>query len=187
MSTNSNVSVAADAAFHMRGGLGSAETPPSSLAESGSPAPNSEEAESRTDRDAPGSSSRRAVRSASRDQNRESSPAGRTSKRQATDNKHKKAEYPKWLRQFVFDRAKHLHTIGDGREKSAVIAKDLRNRGHKGFSEADIDNILVGVAMEHERRFAAITVAIANGRMMADEAGDGVWSDSWPSDQECAA
>jgi hypothetical protein len=172
----------------MRGGLDrQVEVPSSPLAESGSPAPtNSEEAESRTDRDAPGSSSR-AVRSASREQNGGSSAQSRSSKRQAAENKHKKTEYPKWLRKFVFDRAKHLHVVGDAREKSAVIAKDLRNQGHKGFSEADIDNILVGVAMEHERRFAAITVAIANGRLMADEAGEGVWSDSWDSDEERAA
>ena len=64
--------------------------------------------------------------------------------------------------------------MADEREISSVIREDLRKRGHK-ITEAEIDHILIGNALEHERWRNNISSGLKNITGMATEAAEGVW------------
>ena len=168
-----NVSLGASAPIHMRGGLDHVENASSFSADGDRPAPNLSEAR-RANRSA--SDSGQSVLRASRIQDYEFNKTASRRDPQAIDKKAKKARkpVPRWLREFVHNRATHLFCLNDEREISAVIREDLRNRGHK-ISEAEIDHILIGNALEHQRWRSNLSNGLKNITEMASEAAEGVW------------
>lgn len=77
------------------------------------------------------------------------------------------------LRRLIHDRAAELFADGDGREISAVIAREF------GITEARVDHIIAGLMLEHQRRADTLAVAVRNGISQAGEAGAAVWRDGW--------